>query len=81
MPLVMVQVKFPNPAGAVTVPLPVLPPEIVSVTFCSANDAVTLFAAVITTTHGDVVPLHAPLQPLNVLLLGVALIDTDVPDG
>ena len=46
------------------------------------NVAVTVSAALIVTTHGDVVPAQAPPQPVNVWLsLGVAVSVTIVPSA
>lgn len=68
------------PAGLdVTAPVPLPVVVTPSACVCSANVAVTLFAALIVTVHGPV-PLQAPDQPVNVLLaFGAAVSVTVVP--
>jgi hypothetical protein len=69
-----------TPAGElVTLPLPAPALASVSANVCRLNVAVTDFAAVIETTH-EPVPVHAPLQPVNVdPEAAVAVSVTDVP--
>jgi hypothetical protein len=70
------------PEGALlTVPLPVPALPTVRATACEANVAVTVVAAVMVTVQGPV-PVHPPLQPVNVDPAGMTAVKlTAVPYG